>query len=141
MEKNAINVLPRHVQDLISHLEFFSQLKPSIKPCIHQRTFVDASSWYGSIYRIIYKEKRSELVAYLKQMVDNYISTARDYPEFLPIIEPSLRRARKGILHLFETYRQSEDFKSDLKVVMIMIDLNLGMCPEEISRTWDDERK
>jgi hypothetical protein len=87
---------------------------------------------------MVYKEKRSELVIYLKQMVDNYASTARDHPEFLPIIEPSLRRARRGIMHLFETYRHSEDFVSDLKVVMIMIDLNLGMCPDDISKMWDN---
>ena len=139
MDKNNITHIPRHVQDLLCELEFLSQQSPGKKTCIHAKIFVDASSWYGSIYRTLYKEKKTELINHLKQVMDIYSSSIEEHPEYRPILEPALRRARNGVMTLFETYKGCESFKSQLKVVMILIDLNLGMTPEEVNNCWEKQ--
>ena len=72
--------IPTDVQDLLSKLEFFAQQGRNMKPCIKQKTFIEANSWMSAFYRWCYGEDKYGLIVYLKNLIDEYANVVNKYP-------------------------------------------------------------
>lgn len=133
--------IPKHVQELLSQLDFFSRQTRDVKPCIKRKIFVDSASWTGAAYRMFYGESKEYMISYLKTIMEDYPTICAENLVFKPLLDNNLRRFRNGILKLFETYKQHSDVIIELNIVMMMIDLNLGVSPEHINVQWNDTNK
>ena len=142
-ERAEVN-MPVEVQDVLKRLEFFAQQERNMKPCVKQRTFVDANSWSGSIFRIIHGETSSGTICEINSILKEYGMCVRRFPSYKTLLEDCLARASKGFNNLFETYNHKPSVTSDLRVVMSMVDIFLSrqtvpiainIIPQDIKRS------
>lgn len=121
MNGNSDMSMPIEVQDVLRRLEFFALQERNSKPCIKMRTFVDADSWSGMVYRLIHGESCSVTIQELKSMLKEYGACITYYPVYRKLLEDGLERASKGISYLFETYQHKPGVTAELRVIMSMI--------------------
>ena len=126
--------IQKHVQDLISELEYLSQIKEGKKPCQSKKIFFESDSWWGSVYRTIYREGKIPFINHIKNTIEIYATVVEEHPEYKKILEPLLISARSGIVNLCQTYQDDPEFNSEIKVVMMLFELNLN-SPSDITET------
>lgn len=127
---NDVN-MPVEVQDVLSRLEFFAQQGRNVKPCIKQRTFVDADTWTGWLFRRVFRESSDGTIRELKSMMKDYGNCVERFPSFRPLMTETLERASKGIDNLNGSYHDKPDVIADLRVIKAMIEMFLSKPTSE----------
>ena len=117
--------MPIEIQDVMSRLEFFAQQGKNTKPCVRQKTFVDANTWSGWLFRRVFRESSDGTIRELKTLLREYGDCVKRFPQFKVLMTDCLDRASKGIENLFEIYHEKPDVVSELRVIMTMINLFL----------------
>src|SRR5207253_11380651 len=90
-------------------------------------TFVDCTSWIGTIQRSLTGEGRKNLMAHLDQIIKDAITAIEDYKdtEFRRLIVNYLSRAKMGIANLIPSYMDDPNIIAQINVHMANIDLQL----------------
>ena len=115
--------MPVEVQDVLQRLEFFALQQRHSKLCIKQKTFVNANSWTGTVYRIFHSETSADTIQEIKGTIKDYGLCVQHHPTFQPLLAECLERARKGIYNLFEIYQHKPGIIAELKVIISMINI------------------
>jgi hypothetical protein len=125
--KMGSNSIPPNLKDLLIKLEYLSMIERGKKPCMNDMTFVESTSWYGSLWRALNGENKRSMLVEIEQIVEQAISALSQYSdtEFMTLIVNALARARAGITNLAPTYQDHPHVVSSIKVMTANIDLQL----------------
>ena len=120
--------IPFDLDDLLTELEFLSQIIQDKKPCMNDMTLVDSTSWFGAFKRYISGETRDKVINGVKKIVDKAIESIQTHKdnEFLSLIINKLSQARQGIETLALTYKNDPKMISRINVILANIDLQLN---------------
>lgn len=90
-------------------------------------TFVESTSWLGSLQRSLNGEGRKGLMIHLNQIIQQAITAINEYQntEFCKIIVNSLAHAKIGIQNLITTYQNDPSIVAQLEICIENIDLQL----------------
>ena len=128
MSVNVTNSIPATLNDLLVKLKILSMVERGKKINMGTMTFIDASSWLGSISRSMSGEGRKGLMAHLSQIVQQAINAINEYQstEFCGLIVNHLAEAKVGIISLKTTYQSDPSIVAQLDVCISNIDLQLN---------------
>ena len=124
---NVTNSIPVTLNDLLVKLKILSMIERGKKINMGSMTFVDSSSWYGSLQRSLSGEGRKSLMVHLDQIVQQAINAISEYQstEFCKIIINHLAEAKIGINNLSTTYQSDPNIVAHINILVTNIDLQL----------------
>lgn len=140
--------MPVSLKDLLSKLEFLSMVDKFKKVNMHNMSFVDASSWIGSVQRTLTGENKKNLILFLNQIIDQALEAINEYrdTEYVAIILRHLEKSKTGIANLICTYQEFPSTISQLRVCLANMQMQLDknkdlyIKKEEISQpSHEDE--
>lgn len=119
--------IPTTLNDLLVKLKILSMLEVNKKINMNSLTFVDASSWIGTIQRSMSGEGRKNLMIHINQIIGQAISAIYEYydTEFCRLIVNHLAAARIGIQTLITTYMSDPGIIAQVTVCIENINLQL----------------
>lgn len=100
--------LPAGLVHILEDLEFIGMTQRDQKPCFKTRTFVDANTLKGAMYRFYYGESHTCLLFTLRTIVDSATRGLNDYPHYVILLHNSLRHFAAGLENILHTYTQSK---------------------------------
>lgn len=127
MSNTVTNSIPSTLNDLLVKLKILSMIERGKKINIGTMTFVDSSSWWGSVSRTLSRECRKGLMLHINQIVQQAINSINEYKdtEFCKLVVNSLAQAKIGILNLATTYQDDPNIVAQINICISNIDLQL----------------
>lgn len=119
--------VPTQINELITNLSIVGLISKDQKLNIRTMSFSPAFTWGQAFYRAWHKESRTELITFLRDLLDQTLLFMDDYKEtkFLKIIVNHLNLSRKGIVNLLDTYCEDPNIIAQLQVIIENIDIQL----------------
>jgi len=148
MEKKEGNFLidysEKTVQDVISKLQFISQVKNGEKLDLYSLQIVSADSWVTSAYRTFLSrgESRVNSLEFARTVINQafglaftYLEKNSDYNTNIgEIIIKSIIDSKKGLKCMGETYKLDRLYVSEIQALILILDGKI----EDIKRTFLD---
>lgn len=127
MSVHVTNSIPPPLNDILVKLTILSKIERGKKINMGSMSFVDATSWSGSVSRSLSGEGRKGLIVHLNQIVQQAIDAVAEYhkTEFCSLIVNQLSQARVGINSLMITYQDDPQTVAQIEVILKNIDLQL----------------
>ena len=124
---SVTNSIPATLNDLLVKLKILSMIERGKKINMGSMTFVDSTSWWGSVSRSLSGEGRKGLMIHLSQIVQQAITAISEYKdtEFCTLIVNHLAQAKIGIQNLSTTYQDDPSVVAQINVCVSNIDLQL----------------
>lgn len=130
-QTTELTSLPNDLQNLIKKLDFLAMIKQNYKIDTKNNVLFDNNSWaVGELYKWWNRkaEDRFTTIDFIKKTIDETIIAISKYEktEFIRYLINSLSSARIGISKLEITYRNDQNFISELSVIIKNIDIPLN---------------
>lgn len=127
MINNARNSIPQSLSELLVKLNILSMIECGKKINLSTMSFVDSTSWWGSLSRTIYGESRKNMIVHLYQIINQSIEAIEEYKntELQPILIEHLTKAKIGIQNLATTYHHDPNIVAQINVCISNIELQL----------------
>ena len=136
----ASNSIPQTVHLLLVKLKILSMISAGNKLNIGSMSFVDASSWIGSLKRSLAGEDRKSLLTHLQQTIQDAIIAIREYhdTEYCKLIINHIAGAKIGLKNLTSTY--SDDPNVVAQIDVLIDDINLQIEKNKKLLDGNEER-
>jgi hypothetical protein len=124
---NLTNSIPATLNDLLVKLKILSMIERGHKINMGSMTFVESTSWWGSLHRSLSGEGRKGLMIHLNQIIQQAITAINEYQntEFCKIVVNSLADAKIGIQNLIVTYQNDPSIVAQIEICIANINLQL----------------
>lgn len=124
---NVTNSIPITLNDLLVKLQILSMIERGQKINMGTMTFVDSSSWFGSIQRSLNGEGRKSLMIQINQIIHQAIEAISEYKntEFYKLIIDKLDSSKLGLDNLSITYQNDPNIVAQVKVCIDNINLQI----------------
>jgi hypothetical protein len=126
--------IPGNLRDLLLQLGFVGEIQSDEKPCLSNFTVVRSTTWTGAIYRWLRGENRVNMMMQLDTLFDrakNALETYGRDATLRQLLVKYLRRARKGLRNLEQTYSSAPLIRIRLELLGTSLDMLLGSEPPD----------
>lgn len=119
--------IPTTLSDLLSRLEFLSQIQPGQKVCMSDYTLIDTRSWISWTHRSMLRENRSISLSNINQVIERSINAINEYveTEFMGLLIEAMNKAYTGISNLKAAYESDPWTLSAINVCLSNIKMQL----------------
>ena len=120
--------IPRDVSDLLTDLSVLAGIPPDSKYNVHNKTYVSASSWIGSmertVFHYLYNEKGETTVEDFTNKIKLAVIIARKNPAWKNMILQHIKALEQGITNSIHVYSRTPNLCAKFKTLLLLIDPN-----------------
>lgn len=114
-----MTIWPDHLSKVLVDLRFIGNILENEKPCFNKKTYVDADSWYGSVYRLVYNESGRDTHQRIRSIIHDAMNqfTISTIPEHKQVLFEHIKQACNGLRNLIITYDRQPEVLDNLEVI------------------------